>query len=58
VVGLSLEFDDELRTPEIERRVVMLERLIRQKRPEVVSLFVKPQSRRAFDMARAKRFGE
>jgi cation diffusion facilitator family transporter len=58
VVGLSLEFDDELRTPEIERRVVLLERLIRQQHPEVVSLFVKPQTRRAFYLARAKRFGE
>jgi hypothetical protein len=58
VVGLSLEFDDEFKTPEIERRVATLEKLIRQQHPEVVSLFVKPQTRRAFDLARAKRFGE
>lgn len=56
VVALSLEFDDELRTPEIESRVVTLERLISEKHPEVVSLFVKPQTRGVLDLQRANRF--
>ena len=48
VVALSLEFDDELRTPEIEAKVSELERCIRRLHPEVVALFVKPQSRSGF----------
>ena len=56
VVALSLEFDDELKTPEIENRVVSLERLVREKHPEVVSLFVKPQTRGAPNIRRSSRF--
>jgi divalent metal cation (Fe/Co/Zn/Cd) transporter len=48
VVALSLEFSDALHTPEIERAVQALERRIREKHPEVVALFVKPQSPRGF----------
>jgi divalent metal cation (Fe/Co/Zn/Cd) transporter len=55
VAILSLEFSDELRTPEIERCVEVLEKRIRD--PEVVSLFVKPQTRRNFETARDARFG-
>jgi cation diffusion facilitator family transporter len=44
VVALSLEFADELRTPQIEAKVTELERRIRLKHPAVVALFVKPQS--------------
>ena len=54
VVAVSLEFADDLHTPEIERAVRDLEGRIRQKHPEVVALFVKPQSRRGFrEAARA-----
>lgn len=38
VATLSLEFADELRTPEIERAVQELERRIRNKHPELVAL--------------------
>ena len=48
LVALSLEFDDELRTPEIETAVRQVEARIREKHPEVVALFVKPQSRKGF----------
>lgn len=44
--GGSFEFDDELRTPEIEKAVQEVEARIREKHPEVVALYVKPQSRR------------
>lgn len=44
VVNLSLEFDDGLRTPEIEKAVVELEQRIRKDHPEVSAVFVKPQS--------------
>jgi divalent metal cation (Fe/Co/Zn/Cd) transporter len=57
LVALSLEFSDELRTPEIEAAVIRLEERIREKHPEVISLFVKPQTRRTFERMRAERFG-
>jgi divalent metal cation (Fe/Co/Zn/Cd) transporter len=56
VVALSLEFADHLRTPEIEASVVSLEQRIRTHHPEVVSLFVKPQTRRTFEKSLAARF--
>jgi len=52
VAVLSMEFADELRTPAIEARVVELERRIRAKYPQVVSLFVKPQTKKRFDDSR------
>jgi cation diffusion facilitator family transporter len=53
VVALSLEFADELRTPEIELAVAQLERSIREQHPEVVALFVKPQTAGAFERAQS-----
>ena len=44
VAALSLEFRDPLTTPEIEKAVSTIERRIREKHPEVVSVFIKPQS--------------
>lgn len=58
VVALSLEFADELMTPQIEACVVSLEKRIRERHPEVVSLFVKPQTRRTFETARAEHFDQ
>lgn len=55
LAALSLEFDDDLRTPQIEASTVSLEKRIREKHPEVVSLFIKPQSPRTFERARAER---
>jgi cation diffusion facilitator family transporter len=43
-VALSLEFADELLTPDIEVKVQNLERLLRNLHPEVIVVFVKPQS--------------
>jgi cation diffusion facilitator family transporter len=48
VVTLSVEFSDELRTPEIEEAVRSLEARIRAKHPEVIALFVKPQTHSGF----------
>jgi divalent metal cation (Fe/Co/Zn/Cd) transporter len=50
-VTLSLEFSDELRTPQIEEAVRSLEARLREKHPEVVALFAKPQSRPGFKEA-------
>jgi cation diffusion facilitator family transporter len=44
VAALSLEFSDPLTTPEIERAVASIESRICKLHPEVVSVFVKPQS--------------
>jgi cation diffusion facilitator family transporter len=58
LVALSLEFSDDLRTPQIEAAVIRLEERIREKHPEVIRLFVKPQTRRTFETMRAKLFGD
>jgi cation diffusion facilitator family transporter len=44
VVALSIEFDDALRTPEIETAVAHLERRVRDRLPEVVAVFIKPET--------------
>jgi cation diffusion facilitator family transporter len=44
VAALSLEFKDPLTTPEIEQAVAAIETRICKLHPEVVSVFVKPQS--------------
>ena len=54
VVGLSLEFADNLTTPEIEDRVVALETAIRAAHPDVIAIFVKPQTARSYQSARRR----
>ena len=44
VAALSLEFKDELNTPQIEQAVASIERRICKQHPEVSTIFVKPQS--------------
>jgi cation diffusion facilitator family transporter len=56
VVSLSLEFEDRLSVPELEEVVLEIERIVREKHPQVVSLFVKPQTPRAFKEALRARF--
>jgi cation diffusion facilitator family transporter len=58
VVSLSLEFEDQLRVPELERVVLEIERRVREQHSEVVALFIKPQTPRAFDEAVHKRFDQ
>jgi cation diffusion facilitator family transporter len=55
--ALSLEFADDLRAPDIERQVTELERRVRAAHPEVVSLFVKPQTAGRYESAIQRRFG-
>jgi cation diffusion facilitator family transporter len=57
VVALSLEFADELRTPEIEEKVIELERRVRHLHPAVIALFVKPQRSSGYKDTLARRFG-
>lgn len=48
LVALSVEFADELRSPDIEARVIELERRVRAIHPAVVILFIKPQTTHRF----------
>ncbi len=48
VVALSVQFEDRLTTPEIENIVVEMEAKVRQAQPQVLILYVKPQSPEAF----------
>ena len=54
VASLSLEFDGNLTTGEIERAVEDLERDIRSDIPEIVALYVKPQTAHSFHDARRR----
>jgi len=48
VVALSVKFEDQLTTPEIERIVVAMESRVREAQPQVFVLYVKPQSLESF----------
>ncbi|HEX4355622.1 MAG TPA: hypothetical protein VHZ95_22000, partial [Polyangiales bacterium] len=58
MVALSIEFADELRTPDIEARIVDLECEVRRAHPAVVALFVKPQSSGHWQEASRSRLAE
>lgn len=57
LVALSIEFNDDLCTSQIEACVAAIEDKVRTAHPEVVSLFVKPQTLKQFEAAARKRFG-
>jgi len=57
VAALSLEFADDLRASAIEDLVRTLELEIRRLHPEVVALFVKPQTGRSFRESIRRRLG-
>jgi cation diffusion facilitator family transporter len=52
--GLSTEFRDNLTTPEIEDYVARVETRIRERHPEVVALYVKPQTHETWEARRRK----
>ena len=57
VAALSLEFEDDLRAPQIEQIVTQVEREVTQAHPQIVMLFVKPQTPETFRTHRARRLG-
>ncbi len=57
LAALSLEFPDTLRVPQIEAAVAEIERQVRAAHPEVLTLFIKPQTAEAFHDAVRMRFG-
>ena len=57
VAALSLEFDDDLKTTDIEEKVAELERRLKTAHPMVIAVFVKPQSSKGFADMLARRRG-
>jgi cation diffusion facilitator family transporter len=57
VVALSLEFQDDLKTTDIEQKVTELEQRLKTAHPIVTAVFVKPQSALGFRDMRARRRG-
>ncbi len=55
-VGLNIEFDDALTTPQIEQIVEQIENKVQASHPEVTALFVKPQTPERFEHLSRKRF--
>jgi divalent metal cation (Fe/Co/Zn/Cd) transporter len=51
VAALSVDFEDHLTAAQIEDAVMEIERLVRAAHPEVVALFVKPQTDKSFRQA-------
>jgi len=58
MVALSIAFDPEMKTADIETCVANIEQRVRETHPNVVALFVKPQTVLQFEAARSARFGE
>jgi cation diffusion facilitator family transporter len=58
VAALSVDFANELTARDVETIVANIERNVRAEHPEVVTLFVKPQSDTAFRAAVEQRYGE
>jgi divalent metal cation (Fe/Co/Zn/Cd) transporter len=56
LIALSLEFADDLRVPQIEQSVIDIERRVRAAHQEVLALFVKPQTPKAFSEAARRHF--
>jgi cation diffusion facilitator family transporter len=57
VAALSLEFSDSLTTPQIEDKVAAIERTIHEAHPEVIAVFIKPQTAGTFQ-SRRRRFAQ
>jgi cation diffusion facilitator family transporter len=57
VAMLSLEFSDAMLAPQIEQAVISLETKVREANPEIVALFVKPQTEKTFQDQRDRFMG-
>lgn len=57
LAALSVEFGEKMRAADIESAVVALERNVRAEHPEVVTLFVKPQTDRKYRENVRRRYG-
>jgi divalent metal cation (Fe/Co/Zn/Cd) transporter len=57
VLVAFVEISEELRSLEIEHRVESIETRIRSAHPEIVALFIKPQTRLRFEQWKTMRYG-
>jgi cation diffusion facilitator family transporter len=55
IVALSLEFADDETATDIETHVVDIEQRLRESHPEIIAVFVKPQTPRAYARAVSRR---
>src|SRR5690606_11927488 len=53
VAMLSAEFEDDRTTPQIEACITRIEKAVKAEYPELVALFVKPQTPEVFQARRA-----
>ncbi len=53
IAMLSAEFEDDRTTPQIEACITRIEKAVKQEYPELVALFVKPQTPEVFQARRA-----
>ena len=58
LAALSLEFSEEQTILQVEQQVIALEHHVRAAHPEVVVLFVKPQTDKTYSAQRRNRFGD
>jgi cation diffusion facilitator family transporter len=58
VAALSLDFEDHLTAAQIEDAVIDIERKIRQSHPQVVALFIKPQTGKTYQQAARSYFAQ
>jgi cation diffusion facilitator family transporter len=58
IAMLSLEFSDGMLAPQIEEAVIDLENKVREDNPEIVALFVKPQTAKTFQDQRERSLGQ
>ncbi len=58
VAMLSIEFSDSMLAPQIEEAVISLEKRVREDNPEIVALFVKPQTAKVFQDQSDRSLGE
>jgi divalent metal cation (Fe/Co/Zn/Cd) transporter len=58
VAALSLDFEDTLSAAQVEDAVVEIERRVRATHPQVVALFVKPQTHQRYRQATVSRLDE
>jgi divalent metal cation (Fe/Co/Zn/Cd) transporter len=57
VAALSVEFADELDATQVEQLTLQIERRVKAVHPEIVMLFIKPQSAQAYRAAVMRRYG-
>lgn len=58
IVALSVEFTDPLRVPQLEEIVIELERKVRAAHPDVIALFIKPQTAERYKESAVQHYGD